>query len=103
MVLHSEQGHKSNPSPTKLPFRHRTDCTLESRNLSQHNKATDCTNDKSVQIAAEADSFLYSILSRPGYGAHPTSYLTDTGTSIPGHDVDHSPLSSAEVNNVGAT
>jgi hypothetical protein len=56
-----------------------------------------------VRSPIEAEDFFYSLYVQTGSAAHPASYPVGTGGPFPGgkarpgRDVDHSPLSSAEV------
>jgi hypothetical protein len=58
-----------------------------------------------VRSPAGAKDFSYSLCVQTGSGAHPASCTIGTGGPFtrgkarPGHDADHSPLSSAEVVN----
>jgi hypothetical protein len=64
-------------------------------------------DDRAIQVRSStgAVDFSSGLYVKTGSGAHPASCTTDTGGSFPGdkarpgRDVDHSPLSSAEVAN----
>jgi hypothetical protein len=64
-------------------------------------------DDRAIEVRspAGAKDFSYSLCVQTGSGAHPASCAMGTGGPFPGakarpgHDADHSPLSSAEVEN----
>jgi hypothetical protein len=60
-----------------------------------------------VRFLAGAKDFLFSTAPRPALGPHPASYPLGTGALSPGvkrlgREADHSPPSSAEIENGGA-
>jgi hypothetical protein len=64
-------------------------------------------DDRAIEVRspAEVKDFSSSLCVQTGSGAHPASYTMGTGglfpggKARPGRDADHSPPSSAEVNN----